>query len=143
MGLRDDVLRVPLEQRFSYDAQQNVFFINFEGLSLRSTRDVNAIKRAVHERLAPLGHKVYAIVNYDNFSIAPEVMESYAAMVKALVARFYSGVTRYTTSTFMRMKLGEALRDRAAAPYVFESAEEALAQLRRLEDGPVDGNAAE
>jgi propionate CoA-transferase len=53
-------------------------------------------------------------------------------MVKGLIERFYSRVTRYTTSTFLRAKLGDALRNRDVAPYIFESAEEAQAHLREL-----------
>jgi propionate CoA-transferase len=46
-------------------------------------------------------------------------------MVRGLYGRFYSGVSRYTTSGFLRMKLGEALQSRGVAPHIFESAEEA------------------
>jgi len=38
--------------------------------------------------------------------------------------------TRYTTSAFLRVKLGEALRLRGVAPHIFESAEQARAHLR-------------
>jgi propionate CoA-transferase len=54
-------------------------------------------------------------------------------MVKDLRDRFYSGVTRYTTSNFLRMKLGGALSKRDVAPHIFESAEEAREHLRELE----------
>ena len=30
MGLRDDMLSMPLDQRLTYDPQQNLFFVNFE-----------------------------------------------------------------------------------------------------------------
>ena len=46
---------------------------------------------------------------------------------------FYSGVTRYTTSGFLRTKLGDALKQRAVSPHIYESAEEAGAHLRELE----------
>jgi propionate CoA-transferase len=55
-------------------------------------------------------------------------------MVKDLMERFYSDVTRYTTSTFLRMKLGNALSQRYVAPYIFESSEEAHDHLRELEN---------
>ena len=142
MGLRDILLGLPLDDRFSYDAAQNQFFINFEGMTIRSPQEITAIRRMVEGRLAPLGHKVYTIVNYDNFSISPDLIDEYTAMVKDLVDRFYSGVTRYTTSSFMRMKLGKALRERHVAPYVFESAEEAEAALHKLEAGSKSGTAA-
>jgi propionate CoA-transferase len=46
-------------------------------------------------------------------------------MVADLSRRFYSRVSRYSGSAFMRMKLGRALGARAVAPHVFETAEEA------------------
>jgi propionate CoA-transferase len=133
MGLRADLLSVPLEQRFTYDPQQNIIFINFERLSVRSIADVERIRALAEERLAPLGHRVYAIVNYENFTIVPEAIDAYTEMVRGLVDRFYSGVTRYTTSNFLRMKLGDALRDRQLAPHIYESADEAHAHLREIE----------
>jgi propionate CoA-transferase len=38
-------------------------------------------------------------------------------------------VTRYTTSGFLRRKLGEALSDRGVAPHIYESADEAQRHL--------------
>lgn len=139
MGLRADVLSIPLDQRLTYDAHQNLFFVNFEHMTVRTSEDVATVEAAVTAKLGDLGHKVYAIVNYDHFSITPDLVDEYSAMVGRLVARFYSGVTRYTTSSFMRMKLGHSLAARGAKPYIFESANEALAQLRQLEDGAADG----
>ena len=133
MDLREDMLRLPLDQRFTYDPKQNLFFVNFERLPVRSRNDIRAIKEAVEAKLAPLGRKVYAIVNYDNFSIVPELLDEYSTMVRGLMDNHYSGVSRYTTSGFLRMKLGESLERRGVAPHIFESAEEAQSNLRRLE----------
>jgi len=41
------------------------------------------------------------------------------------VLRYYERVTRYTTSAFLRMKLGEELEKRDLAPYIYETPEEA------------------
>ena len=131
MQLRRQLLAIPLERRFSYDAQQNLFFINFEGLSVNTVADVEAI-RAQAERHLDQGKKVFAIVNYDNFTILPDVLDAYSDMVQGLMQRFYSGVTRYTTSSFLRAKLGDALERRAVAPYIYESPDEAHAHLRKL-----------
>jgi len=138
MGLREDLLRRPLAERFSYDPQQNVLFVNLEGHVVKTEADVQAVREQVEQRIAPLGKKVFAIINYDNFTILPDVTDSYAAMVKGLVERFDCGVSRYTTSTFLRMKRGDALRERDVAPHIHESAEEAHAFLRKLE-GKVTG----
>jgi propionate CoA-transferase len=133
MELREGLLGIPLDQRFAYDPQQNLFFVNFERFSLRSRSEIRAIVRAVEQKLAPLGHRVYAIVNYDNFSILPELLDEYSAAVRGLVDRFYSGVSRYTTSGFLRMKLGEALKKRGVAPHIFESAAEAQSDFHTFE----------
>ena len=61
-------------------------------------------------------------------------MDDYSAMVRSLVGRFYSGVSRYTTSGLLRIKLGEALEKRGVAPHIFESADEAQSD-RRLAEG--------
>ena len=42
MGLRDDLLRLPLERRFTYHPNENLFFINFEGHVVRNREDVEA-----------------------------------------------------------------------------------------------------
>jgi propionate CoA-transferase len=110
-----------------------LFFVNFEGLSVRSAAEIAQIRHLVAEKLLPLGHKVCAIVNYDRFSILPELLDGYSAMVQDLTDRFYSGVTRYTTSGFLRVKLGDALGRRQLAPHIYESAEEARAHLAELE----------
>ncbi len=93
---------------------------------------VDDIKQAVEKILSPLGQKVYTIVNYDDFSILPELVDEYTDMVKYLVDQYYTGVTRYTTSAFLRMKLGGALQKRNVAPHIYESSEEASRALKRV-----------
>jgi propionate CoA-transferase len=130
MGLKEDLLMLRLEDRLAYDERENLFFVNFEGFTVNTREWVDDIRAAVESRLKKLGHKVYAIVNYDNFSIQPELVDEYTDMVKYLVDHYYTGVTRYTTSTFLRLKLGEALQKRNVAPHIFESSEEAQRALK-------------
>jgi propionate CoA-transferase len=129
MGIHAEMLELSLVERLTYDPGENLFFVNFEGYSVKSSRDVTQIESAVTEILSPLDRKVYTIVNYDNFFIAPDVVDEYTDMVKGLVDRFYSGVTRYTTSTFLRMKIGDALKKREVAPHIYENREEARRAL--------------
>ena len=129
MNLRPDLLEVPFEERLHYDPDGSFFFVNFEGLAVRSVTDIEQIRSAVEEKLAPVGHKVYAVVNYDRFSILPELIDDYIAMVKGLMERHYIDVTRYTSSTFLRLKLGEALAKRNVAPHVYANVVEAKAHL--------------
>ncbi len=129
MGLRARLLLMPLADRFTYDAASRTFFINFERLAIRTRDDVEAVRAEVERHLAPLGHKVYGVVNYDHFVLDAEVQDDWAAMVRELVDHFYLDVTRYTTSGFLRAKLGPALAARGVAPHIFETAGEARRAL--------------
>ncbi|PKO86931.1 MAG: acyl CoA:acetate/3-ketoacid CoA transferase [Betaproteobacteria bacterium HGW-Betaproteobacteria-12] len=129
MNIRPEMLERPLSERLSYDVGQNLFFVDFAGLSVRSQGDIARIRAAVDERLAPLGHKVYAIVNYDRFNILPELADAYAAMVRDIVDAYYHDVTRYTSSAFLRVKLGQAFAGRQLAPQIYASAAEAQGGL--------------
>jgi propionate CoA-transferase len=105
MGLRERMLEVPLSDRIEYDERAQVLFINFEGLDVDSEEDVAAIEREVAKRVAPLNRRVAVVVNYDHFSIRPELMESYGAMVQRLTESYYSKVTRYAASGFVKARL--------------------------------------
>jgi len=141
MGLRDRLLAIPLERRLAYAADENVFFINFERLAIRSQQDIDNVRQEIERKLEPLGEKVYGIVNYDNFVIAPELIDAWTEMVKGVVERYYWGVTRYTTSNFLRLKLGKALSERGLAPHIYESAEEAHHHLRDFKSGDTTDDA--
>jgi propionate CoA-transferase len=126
MGLKDDLLTVPLEARFDYDAERNIFFLNMEGMSLVSADDVEAIETEVGKRLAVIGKKVQMVVNYDNFYLDPALTDDYVSGVRRLAGRHYASVTRYTTSSFMRFKLTRQLHHRDLAPHIYESRQEAM-----------------
>jgi propionate CoA-transferase len=81
------------------------------------------------ERLSKVGKRMVAIVNYDDFTVDPTVSDTYAALVRYIETNYYAAVSRYSTSAFMRAKLGEALARRSVAPHIFESADEAHASV--------------
>jgi propionate CoA-transferase len=130
MGLRSGLLERPLDERLSYDAAKNVFYVDFAGLAVHDAADIERVRAAVEAKLAPVGHKVYAIVNYDRFDIAPELEDDYIGMVKGVVARHYHDVTRYASSTFLRIKLGAALARCQVAPQLYGSEAEARRRLQ-------------
>ncbi len=129
MHLRPGMLERPLADRLGYDPARNIFYVDFAGLSVRSDADIERVHQAVEAHLAPIGHKVYAIVNYDRFDIAPDLVDDYIGMVKGIVERHYHDVTRYTSSTFLRMKLGEALERGHVPPHLYDSREQALGSV--------------
>src|SRR5262249_30178230 len=100
MGLREALLRVPLDERFVWDPEQGIFFANFAGMTVRTVGDVDAIRVALEAKVMPIGRQVPAMVDYTNFVVLPDALDAYTDMVRDLAGRHYSRVTRYTTSAF-------------------------------------------
>ncbi|MCZ6474139.1 MAG: acyl CoA:acetate/3-ketoacid CoA transferase [SAR324 cluster bacterium] len=125
MGLKEMMIGMSLDDRISYNAQTNTIFLNFAGLRVRSSQDVAEIKEAVESRMIAIGQRMHSIVNYDSFVIDEDVMDEYADLVKYIDDNYYLSVARYTTSAFMRMKLGGELGKRKLSPYIYETEDEA------------------
>ena len=130
MGLKEDILDISLEDRITFDFETDTLFANLAGHAVKSIDDVNAIGDTIANLLKPLGRKVNAIGNYDQFVIDSDLVDAYAAMQHTLVENYFSRVSRYTTSAFLRMKLGDALEKRGVAPHIYESPEEAHSFLQ-------------
>ena len=131
MGLAAVLLDLRLTDRLTYDIERNTLFANFEGMSIRTTEDIESVRRVFDTLCKSIGRKVALIVNYDGFQLDDALTDAYFEMVAGLQARHYTTATRYTTSAFMRMKLGAALPSRLAAAHVFETHAEAVEFLRR------------
>jgi propionate CoA-transferase len=130
MGLREDMLRLPLDARFSYDDERNILYLNFEDLQVKSTEVIEEVVAKIREICGPLGHKVYAVVNYDGFELDSDLEDAYLDAVQEIDDTYFHGVTRFTTSAFMRVKLGSALESRGVAPHIYESEDEAAGAVR-------------
>ena len=74
-----------------------------------------------------IGHQVSLIVNYDGCRLDDSIADAYFEMARDLQSRYYHSATRFTTSAFMRMKLGAALCDRDSASQIFRTHTEAAA----------------
>lgn len=105
MNLRQRMLALPLAQRIDFDERGQMLFVNFEGLSITSAQDIADIESEVTSKVLPLDKRVDVIVNYDHFSIRPELMDDYSAMVNRLTERHYAQVTRYAASSFVKARL--------------------------------------
>ena len=131
MDLLHDLTHVDLSDRISYDPARNTLFFNFEGLNIDSQEQIDDIQATVEARCREIGRKVRAIVNYDSVRIDQSLLDAYAAMASYMERTYYSAVSRYTTSAFMRLKLGQALT-REVAPHIFETQDEARAHLEAV-----------
>jgi propionate CoA-transferase len=125
MGLKDGMLSMSLLDRIHYNPSLNTIFLNFAGLRVRTSKDVRDIRDAVEKRMQAVGKRMHAVVNYDNFLIDEDVMHEYADLVKHVETNYYLSVHRYTTSAFLRLKLGKELSSRQLSPRIYETVEEA------------------
>jgi len=125
MQLDETLLGLGMSQRVTYDAARNVMFFNMEGLAIRTRDDVDRVRRVIEEQVPRIGRKFALVVNYDDCTIDPKVADTYAAMVRYMETHYYTTASRYTTSAFMRLKLGDALARRRVKAHIFETRDEA------------------
>ncbi len=129
MDLRQDLLHLDLPLRIVLDKDNGRLFINLSKMKIKWPADVEAIKDRVTELCKAFDMRVDAIVSYDDTVIFEDIEDIYAATVKELERKFYSSVTRYSNSAFMRMKLGKKLFA-DSQPHIFKSKLEAERNLR-------------
>ena len=58
-----------LDERVDYRADDNLVFINFEGLTVNTLDEAELLASFLNRRLHELGRRVNLIVNYDNFEL--------------------------------------------------------------------------
>ena len=114
-----------LVDRIHYEPSTNTIFLNFAGLRVRTRKDVRDIQEVVESRMKAIGGRMHSVVNYDNFVIDEDVVDDYADLVKYVDDTYYLSVQRYTTSAFLRLKLGKELGRRNLSSRIYETAEEA------------------
>jgi propionate CoA-transferase len=122
MGLDRSLFDLGLERRISFDPDRDTLFLNFEGMRVRTPQDVERVRDAVGARCREIGHRMAVVVNYDNFRLAEDVVDAYADMVRHMEENHYAQVSRYTSSAFLRLKLGGALERHGVKPHLFENA---------------------
>jgi len=125
MALAQILLGMSLSERITYDPDRNTMFINWEGFEVRTTDEVELVRREVETRCRAIGRKLAMVINYDQFYLDPAVSDAFFSMITYLQQRYYTTASRYTTSAFMRLKLGASLAERELAPHVFETFDEA------------------
>ena len=92
---------------------------------VKTVEDVDLVRREVERSCRGIGKPVALVANYDGFYLDPGVSDTYFSMIAYLEQRYYSSASRYSTSAFMRLKLGEGLSERNVAPHIFETQEDA------------------
>jgi propionate CoA-transferase len=129
MGLRD---RPPMsmDERFVHDPDDNVAYVNFEGLRILDAADVAALADFLDARFAALDRRVNVVVNYDNFTLGDDATDAFFAMVRRNTERYFLSSTRYSTNAFYRRQLGRRFTDERLQNRVYGNFNEAHAGLQ-------------
>ncbi len=130
MKLRAHMLNMEIEERVFFDQERNILFVNLSGLEIESDDDLRDFVTPFRLYLQGLGQKVNLVSNYDGISIAPRMANKFADFLKGVEDEYYLTACRYTTSAFLRQKLGQDLKKRSISPHIFETRGEAADYVR-------------
>jgi propionate CoA-transferase len=135
LGLRE---RSPLtlDERLDYRQDDNLLFINFEGLTVETSAEADMLADFLDRRLHELGRRVNLIVNYDNFELGRSAARRFFEMAREHERRYFLSSTRYSTDAFLRRKLGRAFAEASLSQQIYRSFEEATHALSERGIGP-------
>ena len=131
MDLKTDLLHLDIATRITLDAGRNLLFVNLAKMRIRTARDLDLVRARVDEVCIPHDRRPDVIVNYDQTEIDEDVSADWTDLVADLETRFYGRVSRYSTSAFLRRKLGQTL-GKDGKRHIYGSE----AQARGSLDGP-------
>jgi propionate CoA-transferase len=132
MGLAEGPV-LSLHERVTYRPDVDLLYLNFEGLRLDTEADAEALAVQLEAELKSYGRRLAAVVNYDNFRLAPAAADRYWQMVRHNTTHYLSSTTRYSTNAFFRHQLGERLSESGLDGHVYRSFHQAV---RHLEQPP-------
>jgi propionate CoA-transferase len=110
MGLSRDSL-VDLDDRLVHHPEDNVLYVNLEGLHLDSADQAQKLATHLDRRLTELGHRVHAIVNYDNLELGPTAEDIFFRLIRDSTEKHFLSATHYSTNAFFRHQLGDRFTD--------------------------------
>jgi propionate CoA-transferase len=136
MGLAEKPV-LSLRERVVHREDEDLLYLNFEGLHLDTEADAEALAVELEAELASFGRKLAAVVNYDNFRLAPAAADRYWAMIRHNTTHYLSSTTRYSTNAFFRHQLGETFSQASLDGHVYRDFDEAVHHLDASK-APVD-----
>lgn len=120
MGLDIQRLARNFDDRISYDTDRNLLFLNLEGHRFETSDDVEVIREVLESTVKNFNQKVDLVANFNGCSVNPAIMDSLMTFRRHMENHYISRTVDYSTSAFMRVKLGEELAKRKVKPHVFE-----------------------
>ncbi len=123
-----------LQDRFVFDSEENILFINLAALRIESRAQVDEICRVTTRIIEQHGRRSYSIVNYEGTEIAPAIMDYYGERIKELYDRYSLTTVRYSSSGFTRSVLRYLGAAKDLESNTFTTREEAIRAIQELKD---------
>jgi PAS domain S-box-containing protein len=120
------------QDRFVFDAEENILFINLAGLRIETREQVDEMRRLVRATLE--GRRAYAVVNYEGTEIAPEIVDYYGESIKDLYDRYSLKTVRYSSSGLTRSVLRYLGAAKDLESNIFTTREEAIRAIQEIKD---------
>ena len=122
-----------LDERVHYNADDNLVFVNFEGLIVNTPDEAEMLADFLTRWLRDLGRRVNLVVNYDNFELGRPAEPRFFEMIREHERRHFLSCTRYSTDAYLRRKLGRAFAEAGLSQEMYGSSEEATCALSEHE----------
>lgn len=123
-----------LQERFVFDSEENLLFINLAELRIETRAQVDEICRVTTRIIEEHGRRSYSIVNYEGTEIAPAIMDYYGERIKELYDRYSLTTVRYSSSGFTRSVLRYLGAAKDLESNTFTTREEAIRAIQELKD---------
>lgn len=131
MKLRSYLLDIPIDDRLAYDKESNILFANLSGLKVCDNEDLEVLEEQLLVFFNNIGQKVNIVSNYDGIDISAKMQGKFINLIQRLDEEFYLTASRYSTSAFLRQKLGKDLKNRSISPHIFETRAEAASFIEK------------
>ena len=89
-----------LDERVDYRADDDLVFINLEGLAVDTLEEAEALAALLSRRLHDIGTRVNLIVNYGNFEPGRAAAPRFFEMVRQHERSHFLSCARYSTDAF-------------------------------------------
>lgn len=122
------------QDRFVFDAEENILFIDFADLRIETRDQVDEMGRMVRATLESRGRRAYAIVNYEGTEISPEIVDYYGESIKSLYDRYSLKTVRYSSSGLTRSVLRYLGAAKDLESNIFATREEAIRAIQEIKD---------
>ena len=131
MKLRSQLLDIPIKDRLVYDEKNNIVFGNLSGLRVSSVEQLEELNDELNAFFKNIGRKVNLVSNHDGVDISSKMEAKFVNMLHQLERDYYLKASRYSTSAFLRQKLGKDLKNRSIPSHIFETREEAASFISK------------